>query len=70
MAWKVEPFGRDCWGNCTGYRVVRYVNGERETHNALFVGNIYEPGSHSAAYVNAQMLCNSLNDQAPRTGGK
>ena len=56
----VEPFGRDCLGNSTGYRVAEYgPHGFFQVHKT-FVADIYEPGSHDRAKAEAEQFRSKL----------
>lgn len=57
---RVEPFGRDCLGNITGYRVYQ-GHGQQRTVAGQFCGNIYAPGSFDHARTQAESLAASLN---------
>lgn len=69
--YKVETFGRDCWGNISGYQVVRrgynqFPNGEYyfDTDTAgKFVANLYEDGSFGRAKQDAVDLMNEKNSE-------
>jgi hypothetical protein len=52
--WNVRPFGRDCYGNTTGFVVERYCDNQREIAGT-FTGDIYKPGSFDIAYARALM---------------
>lgn len=56
--WKVRPFGRDCFGNCSGYEVHR---GSEIAQR--FIADIYAPSSHATAKLLAQIACDHLNSK-------
>lgn len=56
----VEPFGRDCLGNITGYRVYE-GHGQRRTVAGQFCGDIYVRGSFELAHLRAGALADTLN---------
>lgn len=60
IKWRVSSFGRDCLGNVSGYRVVRGFGWDTEL-DSQFVADLYEPGSHAIAKVNASRRCAALN---------
>jgi hypothetical protein len=69
IRYTVQPFGRDGLGNCTGWMVVDRTK-HRQTDNPCvqtFVGNIYEPEQHKAAFQAALALADRLNQAFPRT---
>jgi hypothetical protein len=62
----VAPYGRDCLGNITGYQVRdRAKEGDQRKWPVIqnFVGNIYKPGTHEQAKLDAQHLANRLNEE-------
>lgn len=61
MPWRVETFGRDCYGNITGYRVVR-GHGFTLEFDRSYAGNIYRPASFDEARQWAEDRCRALND--------
>jgi len=77
-AYVVEPFGRDCYGNITGYRVVRrgwHHTGNPRRSDGMsweveqfqqFPGDIYKEGSFAAAKRQAEELAAKLNREAPQ----
>lgn len=58
--YRVESFGRDCWGNISGYRVTTGYGWNRTTAQ-LFFGDLYERGSFERARLEADALCAKLN---------
>lgn len=60
--YEVRPFGRDCLGNCSGWRVHDRATGDVL---ATFVGDIYDPEQRAAAHWSAYRLCWRLNGQQP-----
>ena len=58
--WRVETYGRDCLGNISGYRVVRF-HGLRTEFAGNFPVDIYIAGSFDLAEHRALRLCRALN---------
>lgn len=61
---KVVAFGRDCYGNISGYKVVRTTGSSAMSEYVVkdFWGNIYVEGSFEKARQEAQELCDKLNN--------
>lgn len=57
----VRSFGRDCLGNVTGWRVIDIADNRV---CGQFIGDLYEEGSHRAAFANAHMMARNLEDDA------
>jgi hypothetical protein len=66
--YKVRSFGRDCYGNISGYLVERF-HGNQKEQAGIFVGNIYRDGSFAEALKSANQLCDKLNRQMECVNG-
>jgi hypothetical protein len=69
IRYTVQPFGRDCLGNCTGWMVVDRTKCRKNDNPCVqtFVGNIYQSEQREAAFQAALALADRLNQAFPRT---
>lgn len=65
MRYQVKSFGSDCFGNCTGWRVIDTVTDKVVEQ---FVGDIYKPEQRDRANREAFELANRLNNTCPKCG--
>lgn len=60
-SWEVVPFGQDCLGNITGYRVQRYIKNGRLEIDSVYVGDIYKDRSFEQQKIRANLRRAYLN---------